>query len=228
MKTVNYIFKSGPVKWIILYITIISVISFMLASFKPRSITDNFSSSPDSSSYATKNENIKKSSLVSSKKHVKKISKVQNKVQKDTIETSAEVIKKYMDKYKAINFNDYHYPYTIDYQENLKDKNTIFYVVVDDIFEENGKLYMKASKSYLGLNVYLKMQCDKSLAKKLKDTQYYTYIITKISRINSIYFYTRGTFSQKRNSDATDVDINLASNNINLMITGKCLDMFEK
>ncbi|MFW9930793.1 MAG: hypothetical protein ACFFD1_15500 [Candidatus Thorarchaeota archaeon] len=87
---------------------------------------------------------------------------------------------------------------------------------------------MKASKSYLGLNVYLKIQCNNTLAKKLKNTQYYTYIVAKITRINSIYFYTKGAFSQKKYNNDTDVDINLASNNINLMITGKCLDMLEK
>ena len=78
------------------------------------------------------------------------------------------------------------------------------------------------------LNVYLKMQCNNKLAKKLKDTQYYTYIVAKITRINNIYFYTKGVFSKRRYNEDTDVDINLASNNINLMITGKCLDMFEK
>ena len=227
MKLGDYIFKSGPVKWIILYVAIISAISFLFASFRSSSITDNLNSSTDSSIFSDKTKDIKKSSLLL-KKDKKKTSINKNNTRKDTIAAPIDLIKKYMDKYKAINFNDYHYPYTIDYQENLKNKNVIFYILVDDLFEENGRIYIKASKSYLGLNVYLKIQCDKSLVKKLKETQYYTYIVTKINRISCIYFSSKGTFSQRRNNDNTDVDINLASNNINLMITGKCLDMFEK
>ncbi len=228
MKIVDHILKSGPVKWILLYIALISAISFFLASFRPASITDNLNSRPDSSSHSNKTGNIKNSSLLAGKRHKEKNSPGKNKLIGDTVETPVNFIKKYMDKYQAINFNECHYPYTIDYQENLKNKNAIFYVVVNDIFEENGKLYMKAYKSYLGLNVYLKIECNKLLTKKLKDTQYYTYVIAKINKVNSIYFTTKGTFSPNRNSDGTDVDINLASNNINLMITGKCLDMFEK
>ncbi|MEJ2614485.1 MAG: hypothetical protein P8Z35_05985 [Ignavibacteriaceae bacterium] len=225
MKTADYIFKSGPVKWAILYLVVISAISFFFASFRPPSITDNLNIPSDSSK--TKARNVKESSLLPAK-NKKKISDDKIKVKEEAVTVPVDLIKKYMDKYKATNFNDYHYPYTIDYQENLKNKNVIFYILVDDIFEENGRLYMKASKSYLGLNVYLKMQCNNRLAKKLKDTQYYTYIVAKITRINSIYFYTKGAFSQKRHNDDTDVNINLASNNINLMITGRCLDMFEK
>ena len=224
MKATDYIFKSGPVKWIILYVAVISAISIFFASFRPPSITDNFNSSADSSK--SKNQNIKESSLLLIKN--KKNTLVTKAKIKEEAAAPVDLIKKYMDKYKAANFNDYHYPYTIDYQENLKNKNVIFYILVDDIFEENGRLYMKASKSYLGINVYLKMQCNNQLAKKLKDTQYYTYIVARITRINSIYFYTKGAFSHKRYNDDTDVDINLASNNINLMISGRCLDMFEK
>lgn len=227
MKLGDYIFKSGPVKWIILYVAIISAISFLFASFRPSSITDTLINSTDSSAYYNKTKDIKISSLLLNK-NKKKNSPEKSKVKKDTIATPIDLIKKYMDKYNASNFNDYHYPYTIDYQENLKGKNVIFYILVDDLFEENGRMYMKASKSYLGLNVYLKIQCNKSLVKKLRETQYYTYIVTKINRISSIYFSSRGAFSQKRNNADTDVDINLASDNINLMITGKCLDMFEK
>ncbi len=225
MKSAVYIFKSGPVKWTILYVALISAISFFFASFRPPSITDNLNSSADSSKY--KVQNFKGSSLQLAK-NKRKTSVDKIKIKKEIITAPVDLIKKYMDKYKATNFNDYHYPYTIDYQENLKNKNVIFYILVDDIFEENGQLYMKASKSYLGLNVYLKMQCSSTLAKKLKDTQYYTYIVAKIARINSIYFYTKGTFSKRRYNDDTDVDINLASNNINLMVTGRCLDIFEK
>ena len=223
MKAADYIFKSGPVKWAILYVAVISGISFFFASFKPPSITDNLNISADTSKIKTRT--VKESSLLVVK-NKKKIS--DDKIKVEAVTTPVDLIKKYMDKYKATNFNDYHYPYTIDYQENLKHKNVIFYILVDDIFEENGHMYMKASKSYLGLNVYLKMQCNNTLAKKLKETQYYTYIVAKITRINSIYFNTKGALSQKRFNDDTDVNINLASNNINLMITGRCLDMFEK
>ncbi|MFZ0455790.1 MAG: hypothetical protein WCE54_12465 [Ignavibacteriaceae bacterium] len=223
MKAADFFFKSGPTKWAILYVAIISAISFFFASFRPPSITDNLNTSADSSK--TKAENVKESSL-QTVKIKKKTSGDKIKIKEEA--APVDLIKKYMDKYKAANFNDYHYPYTIDYQENLKNKNVIFYILVDDIFEENGRLYMKASKSYLGLNVYLKMQCNNKLAKKLKNTQYYTYIVAKIARINSIYFNTKGVLSQKGYNDDTDVNINLASNNINLMITGRCLDMFEK
>ena len=226
MKAADYIFNSGPVKWVILYVAVISAISFLFASFKPPSITDVFSNQADSAKI--KLRDIKEPPSLLTKKNKKKTAD-KIKIKEDTtLNAPVDLIKKYKDKYEAVNFNDCHYPYTIDYQENLKNKNVIFYILVDDIFEENGHLFMKASKSYLGLNVYLKMQCSNSLAKKLKGTQYYTYIVTKIIRINSIYFYTKGAFSQKRYNDDTDVDINLASNNINLMITGKCLDMFEK
>ena len=224
MKAADYFFKSGPVKWAMLYVAVISAISFFFASFRPPSITDNLNNPADSSK--SKTQNIKESSLLLIKN--KKKTLINKAKIKEEAATPVDLIKKYMDKYKAANFNDYHYPYTIDYQENLRDKNVIFYILVDDIFEENGKLYIKASKSYLGLNVYLKMQCNNKLAKKLKDTQYYTYIVAKITRINNIYFYTKGVFSKRRYNEDTDVDINLASNNINLMITGKCLDMFEK
>ena len=225
MKAADYIFISGPVKWAILYVAVISAISFFFASFRPPSITDNLNISADS--VKTNTRNVKESSLLLVK-NKKKASDDKIKIKENAVTASLDLIKKYMEKYKAANFNDYHYPYTIDYQKNLKNKNVIFYILVDDIFEENGRLYMKASKSYLGLNVYLKIQCSNTLARKLKDTQYYTYIVAKITRINSIYFYTKGAFSQKRQNDDTDVNINLASNNINLMIMGRCLDMFEK
>ncbi len=226
MKIVDYVFKSGPAKWIILYITIMTIIAFLFASFRPPSITDNIYNPSDSSSSTKDEKNIKKSSLVElNKNQNKKLLINKTKIKKDTVSVPVDLIKKYLDKYKATIFNEYHFPYTIDYQENLKNKNAIFYIVVDDIFEENGRIYLKAAKSYLGLNVYLKLQCDKTLAKKLKAIQYYTYVVAKIIRINNIYFNTKAV---KRNNDITDVDINLSSNNINLMIIGKCLDMFEK
>ena len=227
MKIGDYIFKSGPAKWIILYIAIMTLIAFLFASFRPSSITDNIYNPSDSSSSIKDEKNIKKSSLLDLNRNQNKKRIINNKIKikKDSTSAPADLIKKYLDKYSATFFNEYHYPYTIDYQENLKNKNAIFYIVVDDIFEENGRIYLKAAKSYLGLNVYLKLQCDKTLAKKLKAIQYYTYIVAKISRINNIYFNSKAV---KRNNDITDVDINLSSNNINLMITGRCLDMFEK
>ena len=227
MKISDYIFKSGPAKWIILYIVIMTFIAFLFASFRPPSITDNIYNPSDSTFSEKKEKNIKKTSLIESNKNQNKKKLIINKtkIKSDSAVVPDDLIKKYLEKYKATIFNEYHYPYTIDYQENLINKNTIFYIVVDDIFEENGKIYLKAAKSYLGLNVYLKLQCDKNLAKKLKSIQYYTYVVARISRINNIYFNTKAV---KRNNDITDVDINLSSNNINLMIVGKCLDTFEK
>ena len=225
MKIADYILRSGPAKWIILYIAVMTIISFLFASFKPPSITDNLYNPADSSLSVKDKKEIKKASLLPTKNNHNKKVLVKAKIKKDTVEVPVDLIKKYLDKYQAIMFNEYHYPYTIDYQENLKNKKAIFYIVVDDIFEENGRLYLKAAKSYLGLNVYLKLQCNKALAKRLRATQYYVYIVAQIRGINNIYFSTK---SVKRSNDITDIDINLNSSNINLMITGRCLDMFEK
>ncbi len=219
MKLVDYFFRSGPAKWIILYILVMSIISLLLASFRPQSITDNIDDSLDSTLSISNKKNIKKASIQVLKNHNKKPGKSDPKIKKDTLDPSVKYIKEYKEKYQAVIFNDVHYSYTIDYQENLKNKNAIFYIVVDDVFQENGRTFIKAAKSYLGLNVYLKFQCDRLLTKKLKDTQYYTYVVAKINSINSIYFNSKSVSPDK-------VDINLASNSKNLIITGKCLDMF--
>ena len=227
MKIVDYVFYSGPAKWVILYILIMSLISILLASFKPQSITDNIDGSIDSSFYSSQNKGIKKSSLLVNNKEKKNPLKNNLKVKANDVSSgpSVKYLKEYSEKYKALIFNEIHYPFTIDYQDNLKYKNVVFYVLVDDIFEEDGRTYMKAAKSYMGLNVYLKLQCNKSLTKKLRSEQYYTYIVARITKISNIYFNSKA-ISSKNSYDATDVDINLVSNNKNLMIIGRCLDMF--
>ena len=219
MKLVDYFFRSGPAKWIILYILVMSIVSLLLASFRPQSITDNIDGSIDSTLSINNKKNIKKVSIQISKNHNKKPEKSEPKIKKDTLDPSVKYLKEYKEKYQAVVFNDVHYSYTIDYQENLKNKNAIFYIVVDDVFQENGRTFIKAVKSYLGLNVYLKFQCDRSLTKKLKETQYYTYVVARINSINNIYINSKSV-------SPDNIDINLTSNVKNLIIIGKCLDMF--
>jgi hypothetical protein len=222
MKIVNHLFYSGPVRWIILYIVLISVVSIIFASFRPPSATDNIEGSNDSSRVAI--SKTQKPLLATNKNGHGKPLPIKEKT--ETAEPAIDQIKEYSKKYNAAIFSSYSFPYSIDYQEKLKNTNVIFYVVIDDIFEENGRVYLKAAKSYLGLNIYLKLRCEKSMLNKLKESQFYTYIIARIAKVNSIYFNTKAV-SSKNSDDNTDIDITLASNNKSLLITGRCLDIFE-
>jgi hypothetical protein len=222
MKIVDYFFYSGPVRWIMLYIVLMTSAAIIFASFRPPSITDNIETSIDSTKAVI--SKVQKPSLISNKIRHGKSSPIME--EKEIAKPAINQIKEYSKKYNAAVFNSYNFPYSMDYQEKLKNANVIFYVVIDDIFEESGRFYLKAAKSYLGLNVYLKLRCEKSMLDKLKESQFYTYVIARISKVSSIYFNTKA--SSRNSDDNTDIDITLASNNKNLLITGRCIDVFEK
>jgi hypothetical protein len=224
MKISDRFLHSGPLKWTILYVIIISGIAFLLGSFKPPSLTDN--NKLIDSALTINNKKDQKHYAGISKKKEKKSAVNLTKQKKDSTNLDKNPMQEYLEKYNAVDFGSSSYPYTIDYQEKLKNKNAIFYIVISDIFEENGKTYLKAFKSFMGLNVFLKLQCDRSKIHILKDAQFYTYVVAKIYKIKNIFFSTG--IDTARSEDQINVDINLASNDKNIMITGKCLDMFER
>lgn len=217
MKKINRL-KSSPAKWLLIYVIIISFLAFLFSSFKPKSVTDQ-SQLIDSTTI----KKVIKSEVAKSKKNGKSAADTSEKI--DSLVEKINPIQKYLDKYNAVDFSEYSFPFTIDYQENLKNKTVIFYILVQDIFEENRHYFIKAAKSFFGLNVYLKLECKKSMIDALKKTQFFTYAVVKINKIDNIYFNAKAS---SKNSKEENTNITLSSGDKNLLISGKCIATFEK
>lgn len=216
MLKISKILSVKPARWLGVYVITISTLALVFSSFKPKSKTDHSQLIDSTVVKNIINKEIKKGKS-------KGINQKDTSAKIDSLIEKINPLQKYLDKYKAVDFNSYSFPFTIDYQKNLKNKTVIFYILVQDLFQENKHYYIKAAKSLFGMNIYLKIECEIPMIKRLKKTQFFTYAVIKVKQIDNVYFDARAASGS---GDEDYANITLSSKDKNLFIQGKCIDIF--
>ena len=101
----------------------------------------------------------------------------------EEISESEIIVKKLVDKYKAITDWEDNLTYTLEVQERLIiNKPILFKVRVDDIFNRDEKVFVRFSSSFLSkFNYVLELECDQSiidtiLTQRLSDEIYLRFL----------------------------------------------------
>ena len=129
-------------------------------------------------------------------------------------------VKELADTYKARNFDDLKYEYTYDLQKDLIGKTVLFYAYISDIYKEGRVVYFQALKTVTNKNYYLKIKCDTSTARILRDNGLFSYFVIKVAAAEKVFISTSQRGSKSSGNDVRD---NSAPERETVLITGKCL-----
>lgn len=141
------------------------------------------------------------------------------------------VIKGFVDKYQATIGDEIELAYTIQAQKRfITGKPTLFTSAdVDDIFERNGKTFIRFSSSWLTNNNYsLELECngelvDKILRQKENDPNFDFYgsyaVVANIQEVSNPVFALSGTALSE-----DEVEIDISSSDL-FIAKGVCIDI---
>jgi hypothetical protein len=209
--------NTSPVKWLIAYTIFITGLSILAASLVPDELGEEENPAiSDSLSVSGVSEEQKVKETLSAA--------VDNSQKKDDTQARIDGLVK---KYKAVVFSDLNYLFTYDYQKNLKKKNVLFYLFIEDIYEEKGNLYIKSTKpSSNHLNVMLKIKCNKISSDTLMNYKYFVYMLVKVNSINKVLFDTYASISKE--GDGKEALISFDTVNEGLLFQGDCIEVFAE
>lgn len=131
-------------------------------------------------------------------------------------------VKELSETYKARNFDDLKYEYTYDLQKDLLGKTVLFYAYVSDIFKEGKDVYFQALKTVMNKNYYLKIKCDTSTVRILRNNGLFSYFVIKVATAEKIFINTITTQRGSR-SLGNEARANSTPERETVLITGKCL-----
>ncbi len=181
------------------------------------------SQTPEVETQQLKNASIIDSSTL--KEPVKKKKQVQNVEQSDSLlEVDPVTLKvnELLDTYKAKNFDDLRFEYTYDLQNDIVGKTILFHAYISDIYKDGRDVYIKALKTVMNNNYYLKVKCDTATARILRNNGLFSFFVVKVSGAEKIFINSGSSQRRVRIPDPEE-RVNSIPEKETVLITGKCL-----